>query len=116
MWAVVVPTAMSQAPPWLERRARGGPLRRALARGRRRGPRLGPRPRHRRDVLRPADRHGLDPERDRGRGAPLPEPGLETLAANTMQVVDSEATFTLQAQPTLLQQRCFELLGVTPRM
>ena len=41
---------------------------------------------------------------------------LGTLAANTMQVADSEATFTLQAQPTLLQQRCFELLGVTPRM
>ena len=31
-------------------------------------------------------------------------------------VADSEATFTLQTQPTLLQQRCFELLGVTPRM
>ena len=41
---------------------------------------------------------------------------LGTLAANTMQVADSEATFTLQTQPTLLQQRCFELLGVTPRM
>ncbi|MXW36633.1 MAG: hypothetical protein F4X11_26730 [Acidobacteria bacterium] len=40
---------------------------------------------------------------------------LGTLAANTMQVADSEATFTLQTQPTLLQQRCFELLGVTPR-
>ena len=35
---------------------------------------------------------------------------------NTMQVADSEATFTLQTRPTLLQQRCFELLGVTPRM
>ena len=40
---------------------------------------------------------------------------LGTLAANTMQVADSEATFTLQTQPTLLPQRCFELLGVTPR-
>ena len=40
---------------------------------------------------------------------------LGTLAANTMQVADSEATVTLQTQPTLLQQRCFELLGVTPR-
>ena len=36
--------------------------------------------------------------------------------ANTMQAADSEATFTLQTQPTLLQQRCFELWGVTPRM
>ena len=41
---------------------------------------------------------------------------LGTLATNTMQVADSEATFTLQTQPTLLQQRCLELLGVTPRM
>ena len=41
---------------------------------------------------------------------------LGTPAANTMQAADSEATFTLQTQPTLLQQRCFELLGVTPRM
>lgn len=40
---------------------------------------------------------------------------LGTLAANTMQVADSEATFTLQTQPTLLQQRRFEPLGVTPR-
>ena len=32
----------------------------AIARGRRGGPRTGPRPRHRRDVLRPADRHGTD--------------------------------------------------------
>ncbi|MYI74439.1 MAG: hypothetical protein F4057_03720 [Acidobacteria bacterium] len=37
---------------------------------------------------------------------------LGTLATNTMQVADSEATFTLQTQPTLLQQRCSELLGV----
>ena len=27
------------------------------------------------DAVRPADRHGLDPGRDRGRGAPLPHPG-----------------------------------------
>ena len=27
-----------------------------------------------------------------------------------------DATFTLQTKPTPLQQRCFELLGVTPRM
>ena len=37
---------------------------------------------------------------------------LGTLAANTMQVVGSDATFTLQTQPALLQQRCLELLGV----
>ena len=41
---------------------------------------------------------------------------LGTLAANTMQVASGDATFTLQTQPTPLQQRCFELLGVTPRM
>ena len=41
---------------------------------------------------------------------------LGTLAANTMQVAGSDATFTLQTQPTPLQQRCFELLGVTSRM
>ena len=41
---------------------------------------------------------------------------LGTLAANTMQVAGSDAAFTLQTQPTPLQQRCFELLGVTPRM
>jgi len=41
---------------------------------------------------------------------------LGTLAANTMQVAGSDATFTLQTQPTPLQQRCFELLGVNPRM
>ena len=41
---------------------------------------------------------------------------LGTLAANTMQVAGGDATFTLQTQPTPLQRRCFELLGVTPRM
>ena len=41
---------------------------------------------------------------------------LGTLAANTMQVASGGATFTLQTKPTPLQQRCFELLGVTPRM
>ena len=42
---------------------------------------------------------------------------LWTLTANTMQVAgggDGD-TFTLQTPPPL-QQRCFELLGVTPRM
>ena len=41
---------------------------------------------------------------------------LGTLTANTMQVAGAETTFTLQTQPTPLQQRCFDLLGVTPRM
>ena len=41
---------------------------------------------------------------------------LGTLTANTMQVTGAETTFTLQTQPTPLQQRCFDLLGVTPRM
>ena len=41
---------------------------------------------------------------------------LGTLTANTMQVAGGGATFTLQTRPTPLQQRCFELLEVTPRM
>ena len=41
---------------------------------------------------------------------------LGTLTANTMQVAGSDATFTLQTQPTPQQQRSFELLGVTPTM
>ena len=40
---------------------------------------------------------------------------LGTLTVNTMQVADTGASFPLQTQPTPLQQRCFELLGVTPR-
>ncbi len=39
---------------------------------------------------------------------------LGTLTANTMQ--EDGATFNLQTQPTPVQQRCFELLGVTPRV
>ena len=41
---------------------------------------------------------------------------LGTLTANTMQVTEGDATFRLQTQPTPTQQRCFELLGVTPRL
>ena len=41
---------------------------------------------------------------------------LGTLTANTMQVTEGGATFRLQTQPTPVQQRCFELLGVTPRV
>ena len=41
---------------------------------------------------------------------------LGTLTTNTMQMADSNATFTMQTRPTELQERCFELLQVTPRM
>ena len=40
---------------------------------------------------------------------------LGTLTANTMRVADSDATFMLLTEPTPVQQRCFELLGVTPK-
>ena len=40
---------------------------------------------------------------------------LGTLTANTMRVAEG-ATFRLQTQPTPVQKRCFELLGVTPRV
>ena len=39
---------------------------------------------------------------------------LGTLVVNTMQVAGDGSTFTLQTEPTPFQQRCFELLGVTP--
>lgn len=41
---------------------------------------------------------------------------LGTLTANQMRMADSGATFTMQSEPTAVQQRCFELLGVTPKM
>ena len=41
---------------------------------------------------------------------------LGTLTVNTMQVADTGASFPLQTRPTPVQQRCFELLGVSPRM
>ena len=41
---------------------------------------------------------------------------LGTLTANQMRMADSGATFMLQSEPTAVQQRCFELLGVTPKM
>ena len=41
---------------------------------------------------------------------------LGTLTVNTMQVADGGSTFALSAQPTPVQQRCFELLGVSHRM
>ena len=36
---------------------------------------------------------------------------LGTLTANTMQVSEDGATFTLQTQPTPVQEGCFKLLG-----
>ena len=41
---------------------------------------------------------------------------LGTLTANTMRVADGDATFTMLTKPTPVQQRSFELLGVTPQM
>ena len=41
---------------------------------------------------------------------------LGTLTANTMWVADGDATVTLLTEPTLEQQRSFELVGWTPRM
>ena len=41
---------------------------------------------------------------------------LGTLTANTMQVAEGDSTFTLHTEPTPVQQRCFELLGVTLRV
>ena len=41
---------------------------------------------------------------------------LGTLTANTMQVAEGGDTFTLQTQPTPVQARCFELLGVDSRL
>ena len=41
---------------------------------------------------------------------------LGTLVVNTMQVAGDGSTFTLQTEPTPFQQRCFELLGVTPNV
>ena len=41
---------------------------------------------------------------------------LGTLTMNKMQLAVGGSTFSLPTQPTPLQQRCFELLGVSPRM
>ena len=41
---------------------------------------------------------------------------LGTLTMNKMQLAVGGTTFSLPTQPTPLQQRCFELLGVSPRM
>ena len=39
---------------------------------------------------------------------------LGTLAKNTMQVENHPDTFRLKTQPTRLQRRAFQLLGVKP--
>ncbi len=39
---------------------------------------------------------------------------LGTLTANTMQAAGG-AAFTIQTQPTPVQQHCFQLLGATPK-
>ena len=41
---------------------------------------------------------------------------LGTLTVNQMQVAEGGGTFALPTQPTPVRQRCFELLGVSPRM
>ena len=41
---------------------------------------------------------------------------LGTLTANRVRMVDSGATFTLPSAPTALQQRCFDLLGVSAQV
>ena len=41
---------------------------------------------------------------------------MGTLTANQMRTADNDVTFIMQSKPTAVQQRCFELLGVTPKM
>ena len=41
---------------------------------------------------------------------------LGTLTANRVRMVDSGATFTMHSEPTALQQRCFDLLGVSAKV
>ena len=41
---------------------------------------------------------------------------LGTLTANHVRMVDSGATFTMHSEPTALQQRCFDLLGVSAQV
>ena len=41
---------------------------------------------------------------------------LGTLTANRVRMVDSGATFTMHSEPTALQQRCFDLLGVSAQV
>ena len=41
---------------------------------------------------------------------------LATLTANRVRMVDSGTTFTMHSEPTALQQRCFDLLGVSAQV
>ena len=41
---------------------------------------------------------------------------LGTLTVNSMQLAEGGGTFSLPTQPTPVQQRCFELPEVSPRM
>ena len=41
---------------------------------------------------------------------------LGTLTANTVRMVEGGGTFSMHSEPTALQQRCFELLEVTPQV
>ncbi len=41
---------------------------------------------------------------------------LGTLTANRVRMVDSGATFIMPSEPTALQQRCFDLLGVSAQV
>ena len=41
---------------------------------------------------------------------------LGTLTANRVRMVDSGATFTMHSEPTALQQRCFDLLGISAQV
>ena len=41
---------------------------------------------------------------------------LGTIVINTVKIKDQEPSFPLQTQPSPLQQRCFDLLGVKPRL
>ncbi len=41
---------------------------------------------------------------------------LGTLTVNSMQLAEGGGTFSLPTQPTPVQQRCFELLEVSPRL
>ena len=39
-----------------------------------------------------------------------------SLTANTVRMVEGGGTFSMHSEPTALQQRCFELLKVTPQV
>ena len=80
---------------------------------------------HRSSVVRPAQRSPAAQQKAASKRTAddLPVHGfrsliaeLGTLTANTIRVLESGVTFTVHSEPTALQQRCFELLQVSPRM